>query len=144
MLKQTLELSTNGIKAMFGKTINYLWYTLVIFTALVVGSCKFSQPDSCRWAKEIYQSEWNHVVSKIYRFKKFKATWVLEMTNGESYYIRPNQSIVTWAERGDKLIKPRNSGIVQIIKKDSGFQDTIISRLYSISCDDDIAEKEKL
>lgn len=97
-----------------------------------------SPPDSCRWGKEIYSEEWDYIVKRVYRYKKYKATWVIQTTTGKEYFIRPNQPIVNIAEPGDKLLKKKNMSITKIIKKEGGYKDTLESRLYSPSCDSEI------
>jgi hypothetical protein len=128
------------------KPINFKTYLNIFLVFLMLNglnSCDSTATSSCRWGKEMYGEEWDYTVKRVFRYKKFKATWVIETTSGKELFIRPNQPIVSIAEPGDRLIKLKNSEKTLIIKLDSDYRDTLESRIFSPSCDIEIIHDYK-
>jgi hypothetical protein len=85
---------------------------------------------------EVYKEQWNYTVYKTYRHPDFKATFIIETIEGKKLLFSPIQSIYTFAEHGDKIVKEKNSGVAKLIKVNGTDYDTIdYKRIYSPSCD---------
>jgi hypothetical protein len=121
--------------------MNYNLKIFYLFLLFLLISC---QHEKCEWEKEMFRSEWNYTVHKLYKHEHFKATYVIETEDGRELLFRPIQSIYTSAEPGDKIIKDKLSEKAMLVKMNWKEKDTMeFKRIYSPSCDDEISKISK-
>ncbi len=107
---------------------------------LILQSCANRSSNTCEWEKVNYSEKWDFEVASSYRYRKYKATYVIQTTTGKKILFRPIQDIVAYAERGDRVIKDKYAQFAYLIHKDG---DTLRSRIFSTGCDSMVGVKEK-
>ena len=97
---------------------------------------------ACDNDKIMYEEQWDYIVENVFKHSQFKATYVIETNNGKQLIFCPIQGIVSNAEKGDQIVKAKNSEIAFLIKSRGNFKDTISSRIFSPTCDNEIIKKK--
>ena len=123
--------SMYGIKVIFGITNRFGVQSLLLCT-VIFSSCIGKSSNTCKWEKQNYRESWDYEVASTYRYRKMKATYVLQTTTGKRIFFRPIQSIVSLAEPGDRIVKKKNSEFAYLIDEDG---DTIRCKIFSETCD---------
>jgi hypothetical protein len=116
---------------MFGQ-IGNMKYILILLVISVICSCIGKSSKNCEWEKKNYEEKWDFVVAKTYKSPNYKATYIIETTFGKKNFFQPKQDLVSSTEPGDKIMKQANSKYAYWINSNN---DTIRSRIFSISCD---------
>lgn len=109
-----------------------------ICTVIFTTSCIGKSSKTCEWEKQNYRERWDYVVARTYKHSHYKATYIIVTTDGKEIYFQPIQDIVSFAEKGDRIVKEPYSKYAYRVTA-SG--DSIRSRIFSTICDS-ILEKE--
>lgn len=107
---------------------------------MVIYSCEIKSSDTCEREKQYYHEVWDYEVLSAYRYKKYKATYVIKTTSGKTIFFSPIQDMVFYAEPGDRVVKKEYDQFGYLIDKNG---DSLRSRIFSPGCDSLVGVREK-
>lgn len=97
---------------------------------------------NCNREEELFLDSWKEEVVSTYRYKKYKASYIIETKSGKKIRIAPKKPIINLASPGDSIFKEKYSFETILITQDK-YHDTFVCRLTSVSCDSIVESKYK-